>query len=60
MIIKAKPVEERLPTLNVTHMSALMFDKRKGGRPKKVRHCLLREDSSDEEIQEKKKQLLEW
>ena len=60
MIIKAKPKKERLPSLNVKHMSELMFDKRKGGRPRKVKHCLQREDSSDEDVARKRQRMLKW
>ena len=63
MIVESKSEDMRLPSLNVKYMSAQLFDKRKGGRPKRVKGGLIREDSSDDEGESKAKKqklLLKW
>ena len=55
MILKANPAQEK-PTFNLKYMNSKIKGASKAAyRPKRVKHCLIREDSSDEEEAHPKK-----
>ena len=61
MILKDGPPEGRKPMYNLTYMNQRIEGTKKGAqRPKKVKMCLLREDSDDEKDEGKKKLRLKW
>jgi hypothetical protein len=52
VIIAHRPAEEKKAHLNLKFVNgqiSKMPKNKKGGRPKNLKHCLLKEDSSDEE-----------
>ena len=58
IILRSRP-EEQKPMYNLFYMNSKIKGASKAGkRPKRVKHCLIREDSSDEE--EAPPSLLKW